>query len=193
MLPQWRCSPHQSAKMSSLRSSRGTAAPQKDQSGSAADWRSPKSGDQEDDGRPGYPKRSGRPRDGGWWDTDRVHPREGTCPGDCCRSPRPFGLGKPSKVTTGPAFRGNRLRCSATLSGVSRRAYADRRSTSRLALYVTMDQERGGKSRRAPENAAIRGLCTRAWDCHLTPCLRAVGEMLGPVWISGLRLFVFAT
>ena len=31
-------------------------APQEDQSGSAADWRSPKSGDQEDDGRPGYPK-----------------------------------------------------------------------------------------------------------------------------------------
>ena len=37
-------------------------APQEVQSGplvpSAADWRSPKSGDHEDDGRPGYPKRS---------------------------------------------------------------------------------------------------------------------------------------
>ena len=31
----------------------GTASHKKDQSGSAADWRSPKSGDQEDDGRPG--------------------------------------------------------------------------------------------------------------------------------------------
>ena len=33
------------------RSSRASAAPQKDQSGSAADWPPPKSGDQEDDGR----------------------------------------------------------------------------------------------------------------------------------------------
>ena len=42
-------------------------APQEDQSGSAADWRSPKSDDQEDDGRPGYPERSGRPRDRAVW------------------------------------------------------------------------------------------------------------------------------
>ena len=42
-------------------------APQKDQSGSAADWRSPKSGDREDDGRPGYPRGAGDPEtaDGG--------------------------------------------------------------------------------------------------------------------------------
>ena len=42
-------------------------APQKDQSGSAADWRSPKSGDQEGDGRPGYPQGAGDPEaaDGG--------------------------------------------------------------------------------------------------------------------------------
>ena len=33
------------------RSSRGTSTPQEDQSCSAADWRPPKSGDQEDDGR----------------------------------------------------------------------------------------------------------------------------------------------
>ena len=45
------------------------------QPGSAADWRSPRSGDQEDDGRPGYPKRSRRPRHGRWWDTDRVRPK----------------------------------------------------------------------------------------------------------------------
>ena len=38
-------------------------APQEVQSGSAADWRSPKSGDQEDAGRPLYPKRSRRPRE----------------------------------------------------------------------------------------------------------------------------------
>ena len=38
-------------------------APQEDQTGSAADWRPPRSGDQGDDGRPGYPKRSRRPRD----------------------------------------------------------------------------------------------------------------------------------
>ena len=36
-------------------------APQEDQSGSAADWRSQASDDQEDDGRPSYPKRSRRP------------------------------------------------------------------------------------------------------------------------------------
>ena len=36
-------------------------APQKDQSSSTADWRPPKSGDQEGDGRPGYPKKSRRP------------------------------------------------------------------------------------------------------------------------------------
>ena len=36
-------------------------APKKDQSRSAADWRPPKSGDQEGDGRPSYPRRSGRP------------------------------------------------------------------------------------------------------------------------------------
>ena len=42
-------------------SSRASAPHKKDQSSSAADWRSPKSGDQGDDGRPGYPKRSRRP------------------------------------------------------------------------------------------------------------------------------------
>ena len=52
-------------------------APQKDQSGSAADWRPPKSGDQEDDGRPGYPKRSRRPSDGRWWDADEAMREEG--------------------------------------------------------------------------------------------------------------------
>ena len=31
------------------------------QTGSAAVWRPPRSGDQEGDGRPGYPRRSGRP------------------------------------------------------------------------------------------------------------------------------------
>ena len=36
-------------------------AAQKVQTGSAADWRSPKSGDQEDDGRPSNPKRKRRP------------------------------------------------------------------------------------------------------------------------------------
>ena len=36
-------------------------------------------------------------------------------------------------------------------------------------------------------------LCSPAFIFFLTPCLRAVGEMLGPVWISDLRLFVFAT
>ena len=41
---------------------KGLCAPQEDLSGSAAAWRSPKSGDQEDDGRPSYPKRSRRPR-----------------------------------------------------------------------------------------------------------------------------------
>ena len=35
-------------------------APQKDQAGSAAVWRSPTSDDHEDDGRPSYPKRSRR-------------------------------------------------------------------------------------------------------------------------------------
>ena len=35
--------------------------PTKVQSGSAADWRPPKSGDQKGDGRPGYPMRSRRP------------------------------------------------------------------------------------------------------------------------------------
>ena len=74
---------------------RPTESPDRQRSG----WRPQRSGDQEGDGRPGYPRRSGRPRDGGWWDTDRVHPREGTCPGDRCRSPRSYGLGKPSKVT----------------------------------------------------------------------------------------------
>ena len=38
-------------------------AENKVQTGSAADWRPPKSGDQEDDKRPGYPKRSRRPRE----------------------------------------------------------------------------------------------------------------------------------
>ena len=38
-------------------------APQEVQSSSAEDWRPPKSGDQDDDGRPGYPKRSRRPGD----------------------------------------------------------------------------------------------------------------------------------
>ena len=38
------------------RSSRASAPHKKDQSGSAADWRPPRSGDQEGDGRSGYPK-----------------------------------------------------------------------------------------------------------------------------------------
>ena len=50
------------------RSSRASAPHRKDQSDSAADWRSPKSGDHEDDGRPGYPKRSRRPRETSWVD-----------------------------------------------------------------------------------------------------------------------------
>ena len=37
------------------------APTRKVQTGSAAFWRPPKSGDQEGDGRPGYPRRSGRP------------------------------------------------------------------------------------------------------------------------------------
>ena len=42
-------------------------APQQDQSGSAADWRPPKSGDQKGDGRPDHPQGAGDPRteDGG--------------------------------------------------------------------------------------------------------------------------------
>ena len=36
-------------------------APQKVKAGSAAVWRPPRSGDQEADGRPGYPQRTGRP------------------------------------------------------------------------------------------------------------------------------------
>ena len=44
-----------------------------------------------------------------------------------------------------------------------------------------------------PETAVVRALCTHTFIFLLTPCLRAVGEMLGPVWISGFRLFVFAT
>ena len=43
-------------------------APQQDQSGSAADWRSPKSGDQEDDGRLPSDKLN-RPRDRAEWTT----------------------------------------------------------------------------------------------------------------------------
>ena len=43
------------------RSSRASAPHNK--TSRAADWRSPKSGDQEDDGRPGYPTRSRRPRE----------------------------------------------------------------------------------------------------------------------------------
>ena len=43
-----------------------------------------------------------------------------------------------------------------------------------------------------PEIAVVRALYTRPF-IFLTTCLRAVEEMLGPVWISGLRLFVFAT
>ena len=43
------------------RTPRASAPHKKGQSGSAADWRSPKSGDQEGDGRPSYPKRSERP------------------------------------------------------------------------------------------------------------------------------------
>ena len=46
--PKWRLSPRY-------------CAAQKVQSGNSTDWRPPKSGDQEGDGRPGYPKRSRRP------------------------------------------------------------------------------------------------------------------------------------
>ena len=46
-----------------------------------------------------------------------------------------------------------------------------------------------GEPPRLPCNAHFR---TRTWDFYLSPCLRAAGEMLGPVWISSLRLFVFA-
>ena len=73
-----------------------------------------------------------------------MQPREGTCPGDRCRSPRSYGLGEPSKVTPGPAFRGNRLRCSATLSGVSRRAYTDRQVPVQLAVPGAAGHNRWG-------------------------------------------------
>ena len=80
MHPQWRCSPHQSAKVSSMclrakdrlwtprwRPSRASAPHRKTSRGSAVDWRSPTSDDQEYDGRPDHPQGAGDPEaaDGG--------------------------------------------------------------------------------------------------------------------------------
>ena len=48
-------------------------APQRDQSGSAVDWRSPKSGDQEHDGRPGYPRGASDPERRAEWTTVLRH------------------------------------------------------------------------------------------------------------------------
>ena len=107
--PQVRCSPHQSAKVSSmcLRAKdhlEGTkvavfprnCAENKVQTGSAADWRSPKSGDQEDDGRPDHLQGAGDPEvaDGGirMWRPEKralvpVAFHDDTCRGSRARLP----------------------------------------------------------------------------------------------------------
>ena len=139
MPPQWRCSPHQSAKVSSM----CLRAKDHLEGTKVAVFPSLTGGHRRVATRKttGDPATygSGRPRGGRWWDTDRVRRRGHLSR----RSPRSCVLGKPSKVTPGPALRGNRLRCSAALSGVSRRAHAERRSTSRLALCVKVDQKCG--------------------------------------------------
>ena len=124
MPPQWRCSPHQSAKVSSLclRAKdhlEGTkvavfpcpCAPQKVQTGSAADWRSPKSGDREDDGRPDDPRRGRRPRDGRWWDTDGVRPK--SAPVQASAVALHDDTGRGSRVKIPPAQPLQRLRVSS--------------------------------------------------------------------------------
>ena len=94
--------------------------PTEDQSDSAADWRPPWSGDQEDDWRPDHPQGLGDPEtaDGGI---------------RMCRSEK---REKPSKVTPGPAFRGYATPPLRSLVWRSWRSHAERRSTSRLALCV---------------------------------------------------------
>ena len=80
---------------------RPTEIPDRQRSG----WRSPKSGDEEGDGRPDHSQRAGDPETahGG---IRMIRPEKTASPGERCRTPRCYGSGKPSKVTPGPAFRG---------------------------------------------------------------------------------------
>ena len=72
-------------------------APQKGPSDSAADWRSPKSGDQEDDGRPDHPQGAGDPEtaDGG---VRTRRPKKRARPGERCRIPPWYGSGKQARL-----------------------------------------------------------------------------------------------
>ena len=123
--PQWRCSPHQSANVSSmcLRAKRPRGhqvavfprycAPPQDQSCSAADWRPPKSGDQQDDGRLDHPRGQATQRRQ-MVGFGRGDPKEGTVQASA-------PLAQLSEAT--------QLHRSAALSDVYRRAHAERRST----------------------------------------------------------------
>ena len=186
MPPQWCCSTHKSANVSSmcLRAKRPPPVFPR--------W-PPKSGDREDDGRPDQPQGASDPEtaDGG------IRMR---------RPRRRLSLAQPSEAT--------QLRRSAALSAVSRRAHAERRSISRLALCVAPDQECERSTSEDleaniaagsfPEAAKPRALCARmtfppyslptgcGWVGRAERGERG-GEMLGPVWNSSLWRFVFAT
>ena len=197
MPPQWRCSPHQSAKVSSLclRAKdhlEGTkvavfwryCAPQKVQTGSAAAG-----------GHRGVATRKAtgdlttraggrRPRGGRWWDTDEATREEGPVQASAVVLHDDTGRG--SRVRLPPA-----QPSEATDTAVPQLcpAHAKRRSTSRLALCIKVDQQCGRSASeevasnfiagRFSETAMLRALCARVLHFHLTPCLRAVGKTLG--------------
>ena len=70
--PACACGQETTLRAPRWRSSRASAPHKKVQTASAADWRPPKNGEQEDDGRPDHPQGGRRPRDGRRWDTDEA-------------------------------------------------------------------------------------------------------------------------
>ena len=136
-------------------------APQEDQSGSAADWRSSKSGYQEDDGRPNYPKRSRRPR-------------ERELSGRWCHAPATCGLHR-SWCAVVYAWSGNRLR-SVQLCGCPRARHG------RLLDGLLPLPDQGITSTTMPEVPWLRGSRSSpsqcSWRCrtlrHVICCARQV-------------------
>ena len=125
-----------------------------------------------------------RPRGGRWWDTDEATREEGPVQASAVALHDDTGRG--SRVRLPPA---QPSEATDTAAPQLCPAHAKRRSTSRLALCIKVDQKCGRSASeevaanfiagRFPETAMLRALCAHALHFHLTPCLRAVGKTLG--------------
>ena len=87
-----------------------------------------------------------------------------------------------------PASRSPRVTLGASLMAIVRWTQWSSSARCHCAFQKVVEDWSDGRS-----GVNTAHLARAHFILLLTPCLRAVGEMLGSVWISGLRLFVFTT